>query len=128
MQSKKIAHSQRPHARANDHDAMVNIFRCTTVNVQSVHTLYIVLNFDESVYTLCTVYTHCVYRKFDILSTVLPCTDAAAARYKARKQRILELSSFKVIRQTVCTQPPAYMSYVELTNYPNLVSHPAKTN
>jgi hypothetical protein len=32
----------------------------------------------------------------------------------------------KVIRQTVVTQPPAYMSYVKLTNYPNHPNYPGK--
>ena len=131
MKSKIFAHSQRPRARANDHDAMVNISRCTTVNMQSVHTLN--ANFNESVHTVyCAhtlrVYTHGVYRKFDEFSMVSPCTDAAAASFEARKQRILEFQSFKLIRQTVCTQLPAYMSYVELTNHPKLANHPAKKN
>ena len=88
----------------------MNIFRCTTVNLQSVHTLY--TKFNESMYTMCIVYTHCVHRKFDKF------------RRKARKQHILEFPYVKVIRQTVVTQPPAYISYVKLTNHPNYPNQP----
>ena len=118
----------------------MNIFRCTTVNLQSVHTLY--TKFNVSVYTLCTVYTHCVYRKFDEFSTVSTAKpsrrfdngETLAARwfrhpatsFKARKQHILEYPSIKVIRQTVVSQPPAYISYVKLTNHPNHPNHPGK--
>ena len=97
----------------------MNIFRCTTVNLRSVHTLC--TKFNESVYTLCTVYT--LYTDFLINFRRFR---HGVASFKSRKQHILEFSSFKVIRQTVGTQPPAVMSYVEVTNYPNLANHPAK--
>jgi hypothetical protein len=118
----------------------MNIFRCSTVNLQSVQTLY--TKFNESVSTLCTVYTHCVYRKFDTFSTVSTAKPSSrsddgetltagwfrhpAASFKARKQHILEFPSFKVIHQTVVTQLPTYMSYVKLTNHPNHPNHPGK--
>ena len=97
----------------------MNIFRCTTVNLRSVHTLC--TKFNESVYTLCTVYT--LYTDFfDKFSTVSPWS----SELQITKATHSGISIFKVIRQTVSTQPPAYMSYVELTNHPNLVNHPAR--
>jgi hypothetical protein len=87
MKSKILARSQRPHARANDHDVMDERFRCTTVNLQSVRTLCI--KFNESVYTLCTVYTHCVYREFDQFSAVWPCTRPVKIYHVRQKNRLV---------------------------------------
>jgi hypothetical protein len=69
--------------------------RCTTVDLQSVHTTSI--KNSMNLYThLCTVGTNTVYAE-KLISFRRFCH--AAASFKARKQHILEFPYFKVIRQ-----------------------------